>query len=101
MAQEYPVLNPIKPHFTWRKLPNGSISLNTFYKKSIKGRVCKELDDLVSALQNVVVVVVDDGRDRWRWTLFEDGKFKVKDLARMIEEKILHVGSGAQQMVWN
>nr|GFB30325.1 reverse transcriptase domain, reverse transcriptase zinc-binding domain protein [Tanacetum cinerariifolium] len=55
--------------------------------------------DLVSALQNVVVV--DDGRDRWRWTLFEDRKFKVKDLARMIEEKILHVGSGAQQTVWN
>ncbi|GKA84297.1 putative RNA-directed DNA polymerase, eukaryota, reverse transcriptase zinc-binding domain protein [Tanacetum coccineum] len=40
-------------------------------------------------------------RDRWRWTLCEDGEFKVKDLSRLIEEKILHVESGMQETLWN
>ncbi|GJY41258.1 hypothetical protein Tco_0428528 [Tanacetum coccineum] len=31
--------------------------------------------------------------DKWRWTLGEDGKYTVKDLSRLVEEKILHVDS--------
>ncbi|GJW63199.1 hypothetical protein Tco_0115083 [Tanacetum coccineum] len=63
--------------------------------RDIRGRVFKELDDLVCALQNVVVS--NNCRDRWRWTLFEDGEFKVKDLSRMVEEKIQNVESGSQE----
>ncbi|GJX90186.1 RNA-directed DNA polymerase, eukaryota, reverse transcriptase zinc-binding domain protein [Tanacetum coccineum] len=40
-------------------------------------------------------------RDRWRWALCEDGEFKVKDLSRLIEEKILHVETGTQETLWN
>ncbi|GKF61142.1 hypothetical protein Tco_0181196, partial [Tanacetum coccineum] len=54
--------------------------------RSIKGGVGKELDDLVSVLQNVVVS--NNCRDRWRSMIFDDGEFKVKEISRMIEEKI-------------
>nr|GEW09584.1 RNA-directed DNA polymerase, eukaryota, reverse transcriptase zinc-binding domain protein [Tanacetum cinerariifolium] len=40
-------------------------------------------------------------RDRWRWTLSEDGEFKVKDLSSMVDDKILHVESGGQETLWN
>ncbi|GJR66773.1 reverse transcriptase domain, reverse transcriptase zinc-binding domain protein [Tanacetum coccineum] len=40
-------------------------------------------------------------RDRWRWSLGEDGEFKVKELSRMIEEKILLLDIGGQEMLWN
>ncbi|GKA78597.1 reverse transcriptase domain, reverse transcriptase zinc-binding domain protein [Tanacetum coccineum] len=39
--------------------------------------------------------------DKWRWSLREDGEFKVKDLSRMVEDKILNVDSGAQETSWN
>ncbi|GJZ71757.1 reverse transcriptase domain, reverse transcriptase zinc-binding domain protein [Tanacetum coccineum] len=67
--------------------------------RTIRVRVCKELEDLVSVLQNVVVSY--NCRDRWKWTLCEDGEFKVKDLSRLIEETILHVESGTQETLWN
>ncbi|GJV50850.1 RNA-directed DNA polymerase, eukaryota, reverse transcriptase zinc-binding domain protein, partial [Tanacetum coccineum] len=51
------------------------------------------------ALQNVVVSL--DCRDRWMWTLFDDEEFKVKNLSRLIEEKILQVESRAQETLWN
>ncbi|GKD12215.1 RNA-directed DNA polymerase, eukaryota [Tanacetum coccineum] len=52
-------------------------------------------------LQNVVIS--NDCRDRWRWLLFEDGIFTVKDLSSLIEEKFLHVESESddQEMLWN
>ena len=78
---------------------NRSWCLEWDWSRSIRGRVSKELEDLVSALQ--YVVVSNNCRDRWRWTLFDDGEFKVKDLSRMIEEKILHVESGAQETLLN
>nr|GEW91142.1 hypothetical protein [Tanacetum cinerariifolium] len=40
----------------------------------IRGRVCNELDDLVCVLLSVVVC--NTCRDRWKWTLFDDGVFK-------------------------
>ncbi|GKA60292.1 reverse transcriptase domain, reverse transcriptase zinc-binding domain protein, partial [Tanacetum coccineum] len=59
--------------------------------REIKGRVCKEFDDLMEVLQNVIV---SNCRDGWRWVLVEDGEFKVKELTRLVEKKILHVESG-------
>ncbi|GJV82953.1 RNA-directed DNA polymerase, eukaryota, reverse transcriptase zinc-binding domain protein [Tanacetum coccineum] len=67
--------------------------------RNIKGRVCNELDDLVYVLQNVVVS--NTCRDRWKWTLFDDGVFKVKDLTCLIEDKIFHVESDGQETLWN
>ncbi|GJS53722.1 hypothetical protein Tco_0627084 [Tanacetum coccineum] len=40
-------------------------------------------------------------RDRWRWMLSEDGDFKVKELSRLIEDKILQVENDAQETLWN
>ncbi|GJY42434.1 hypothetical protein Tco_0429704 [Tanacetum coccineum] len=68
--------------------------------REIRGRVCKEFDDLLGALQNVVVSKYC--RDKWRWALVEDGEFKVKELTRLIEEKILQVESGVGfRYAWN
>nr|GEX79581.1 reverse transcriptase domain, reverse transcriptase zinc-binding domain protein [Tanacetum cinerariifolium] len=64
-----------------------------------RGGVCKELDDLVDALQNVVIS--NNCRDRWKWTIFDNGEFKDKDLSRMVGEKILHVESGGQETIRN
>ena len=47
------------------------------------------------------MVVSNDCRDRWRWTLGEDGDFKVKELSRLVEEKIIQVESGGQATLWN
>ncbi|GJT92665.1 hypothetical protein Tco_1081510 [Tanacetum coccineum] len=38
--------------------------------------------------------------DKWRWSLCEDGEFAVKDLSRMVEEKILCADSGGQETRW-
>ncbi|GKD79913.1 hypothetical protein Tco_1342534, partial [Tanacetum coccineum] len=58
--------------------------------REIRGRVSKELEELLGVLKNVIY---NDCRDKWRWTLGEDGKYTVKDLSRLVEEKILHVDS--------
>nr|GEX50109.1 RNA-directed DNA polymerase, eukaryota, reverse transcriptase zinc-binding domain protein [Tanacetum cinerariifolium] len=39
--------------------------------------------------------------DKWKWTLVEDGEFKVKALTRLVEGKILQVESGVQETAWN
>ncbi|GJW20606.1 RNA-directed DNA polymerase, eukaryota, reverse transcriptase zinc-binding domain protein [Tanacetum coccineum] len=39
--------------------------------------------------------------DKWRWTLNGDGDFSVKDLSRLVEEKILDVERGGQETIWN
>nr|GEY73959.1 putative RNA-directed DNA polymerase, eukaryota, reverse transcriptase zinc-binding domain protein [Tanacetum cinerariifolium] len=36
-----------------------------------------------------------------RWMLGEDGKFTVKELSRLIEQKVLHVESGMHETLWN
>ncbi|GJR57351.1 RNA-directed DNA polymerase, eukaryota, reverse transcriptase zinc-binding domain protein [Tanacetum coccineum] len=78
---------------------NGACHWELDWGRSIRGRACKELDYLVSVLQNVVVST--NCRDKLRWTTFEDGEFKVKDLLRLIEDKVLQVESGAQETIWN
>ncbi|GJU96848.1 reverse transcriptase domain, reverse transcriptase zinc-binding domain protein [Tanacetum coccineum] len=67
--------------------------------RDIRGRVCKELEDLLGALQHVVVS--NNCRDRWRWSLDEDGKFTVKELSRLIEEKIILSDNRDQETPWN
>ncbi|PWA59008.1 hypothetical protein CTI12_AA193110 [Artemisia annua] len=40
-------------------------------------------------------------RDRWRWTLHESGDFTVKELTKLVEEKILDVNNGGDTTIWN
>ncbi|GJW29123.1 RNA-directed DNA polymerase, eukaryota [Tanacetum coccineum] len=67
--------------------------------RSIRGRVSRELKELLGVVQ--YVVVNSNCRDKWRWMLGEDGEFTVKELIRLVEEKILHVESGGQETLWN
>ncbi|GJY89846.1 putative reverse transcriptase domain-containing protein [Tanacetum coccineum] len=39
--------------------------------------------------------------DRWRWTLSEDGEFIMKELTRLVEERILNVDYDNQATLWN
>ncbi|GKC92042.1 hypothetical protein Tco_1157484, partial [Tanacetum coccineum] len=55
--------------------------------KILRWRVCKDLEELQSILKNVVIKF--DCRDRWRWALQESGDFTVRDLTKMVEEKML------------
>ncbi|GKA56638.1 putative RNA-directed DNA polymerase [Tanacetum coccineum] len=67
--------------------------------RNIRGRVSKDFEELLGVLQNMVVS--NNCRDRWRWTIFEDSKFTVKVLSSMVEEKILQIESGARETIWN
>nr|GEV05564.1 transposon TX1 [Tanacetum cinerariifolium] len=67
--------------------------------RNIRGRVCREYDDLVEVMQNVVIT--NTCRDRWRWKLSEDRDFKVKELSRLVEDKILLGENYAQETLWN
>ncbi|GJR76960.1 putative RNA-directed DNA polymerase [Tanacetum coccineum] len=67
--------------------------------RPIRGRVHRELDGLQDVLHSVVVC--NDYRDRSKWTLNEDGEFTVKELTKMIEEKIWRVENGGQVTLWN
>ena len=67
--------------------------------RDIRGRVGNELDDLIGLLQNVAIS--NNCMDRWRWKIFDDGIFMVKELSSFIEEKILHVELDGQEMRWN
>ncbi|GJX13812.1 hypothetical protein Tco_0205570 [Tanacetum coccineum] len=40
-------------------------------------------------------------KDRWRWALHESGEFTVKELTKMVEEKILNVDTGVDATIWN
>nr|GEV41033.1 RNA-directed DNA polymerase, eukaryota, reverse transcriptase zinc-binding domain protein [Tanacetum cinerariifolium] len=39
--------------------------------------------------------------DKWGWLLGKDGEFTVKELARLIEDKVLHVEGRGQETLWN
>ncbi|GKD74139.1 hypothetical protein Tco_1332421 [Tanacetum coccineum] len=65
----------------------------------LRGRVCKEYEDLQSLLQNVVIMF--DYRERWRWTIHESRDFTVKELTKVVEEKILDVNNGGDATIWN
>ncbi|GJW84636.1 hypothetical protein Tco_0157781, partial [Tanacetum coccineum] len=57
------------------------------WTRDIRGKVCKEFEDLLGVLHHVIIS--NNCRDRWRWSLNEDGEFTVKELSRLVEEKIL------------
>ncbi|GJT91240.1 hypothetical protein Tco_1080085 [Tanacetum coccineum] len=57
------------------------------------------VEELLDVVENVVVN--SNCMDKWRWILGEDGKFTIKELARLVEEKILRVESGGQETLWN
>ncbi|GKB38833.1 RNA-directed DNA polymerase, eukaryota, reverse transcriptase zinc-binding domain protein, partial [Tanacetum coccineum] len=42
-----------------------------------------------------------DNRDQWKWSLSEDGKFTVRELSRLIEEKILVSDNAGRETIWN
>ncbi|GJU68897.1 hypothetical protein Tco_1255156 [Tanacetum coccineum] len=44
--------------------------------RSVRGRVIKKFEELLGVLQHVVIY--NNSRDRWRWSLDEDGEFTVK-----------------------
>ncbi|GKG00713.1 hypothetical protein Tco_0302403, partial [Tanacetum coccineum] len=67
--------------------------------RSIRGRVSREFEELLDVIQNIVVQ--SNCRDKWRWALGVNGDFKVKELARLVEEKILHEESGGHETIWN
>nr|GEY13181.1 RNA-directed DNA polymerase, eukaryota, reverse transcriptase zinc-binding domain protein [Tanacetum cinerariifolium] len=67
--------------------------------RNIRGRVNREFEDLLGVVQNIVVH--SNCRDKWRWTLDKNGEFMVKELARLVEEKILHTESGGHETLWN
>ncbi|GKD86396.1 reverse transcriptase domain, reverse transcriptase zinc-binding domain protein, partial [Tanacetum coccineum] len=67
--------------------------------RTIRGRVSREYEDLIGVLQHVVIV--NNCRDRWRWSLVEDGEFTVKELSKLIEENILISDVGGQETLWN
>ncbi|GKC56093.1 RNA-directed DNA polymerase, eukaryota, reverse transcriptase zinc-binding domain protein [Tanacetum coccineum] len=58
-----------------------------------------ELDDLLGVVQHVVISC--NCKDRWKWSLSEDGEFTVKELSRLIEEKILVSNNGGRETIWN
>ncbi|GKA00291.1 hypothetical protein Tco_0672841 [Tanacetum coccineum] len=65
----------------------------------IRGRVSKELDDLLGVVKTVVVY--SNWRDKWRWLFGEDGEFTVRELAKLAEEKIIQVENGGHETLWN
>ncbi|GJY96661.1 reverse transcriptase domain, reverse transcriptase zinc-binding domain protein [Tanacetum coccineum] len=78
---------------------NGTWCWEWDWIREIRCRINKELEELLGVLQNVIIL--NDYRDKWRWTLGEDRKFTVKDLSRLVEEKIIHADSGGQETLWN
>ncbi|GKD45562.1 reverse transcriptase domain, reverse transcriptase zinc-binding domain protein [Tanacetum coccineum] len=45
--------------------------------RDLRGRVCKDFEELLTILQNVLMKV--DCRDRWRWTLQENSRLPVRE----------------------
>ncbi|GJT93110.1 hypothetical protein Tco_1081955 [Tanacetum coccineum] len=81
------------------KWVNGEWQWEREWVRELRGRACRDFNDLTNLLQNVVIDM--DCRDRWKWTLQENGVFTVKELSRMVEEKTLRIESGCQETIWN
>ncbi|GJS49277.1 hypothetical protein Tco_0599398 [Tanacetum coccineum] len=64
--------------------------------KTTKAGLCR-----TKGLGRIPVGVGNGIGDKWRWTLNGDGDFSVKDLSRLVEEKILDVERGGQETIWN
>ncbi|GJX47851.1 hypothetical protein Tco_0273041 [Tanacetum coccineum] len=41
----------------------------------------------------------NENGDKWRWELDEDGEFTIKELTRLVEDKILHVENGGHETI--
>nr|GFB34880.1 RNA-directed DNA polymerase, eukaryota, reverse transcriptase zinc-binding domain protein [Tanacetum cinerariifolium] len=68
------------------------------FKKKIGGK------SLVCRIEGVGLIIDGCGNeigDRWRWALDEHGEFTVKDLSRLIEDKMLRSDNGDQETIWN
>ncbi|GJY02302.1 hypothetical protein Tco_0360454 [Tanacetum coccineum] len=52
---------------------------------SINGRVTREFEELLEVVQDIIDK--SNCRDKWRWVLDEDDEFKLKELARLVDEK--------------
>ncbi|GJU60508.1 reverse transcriptase domain, reverse transcriptase zinc-binding domain protein, partial [Tanacetum coccineum] len=65
-----------------------------------RGRACGDVGELTGILQNVILTL--NCKDSWRWNLTqdEDGNFKVKDLAFMVDDVCLSVGNTTQVNVF-
>ena len=57
--------------------------------RELRGRVCRDFEELTNLLQNFVIVI--NCRDQWKWVLQENGVFTVNELLRMVEERILRI----------
>nr|GFB23861.1 RNA-directed DNA polymerase, eukaryota, reverse transcriptase zinc-binding domain protein [Tanacetum cinerariifolium] len=68
-------------------------------------RIGGEIDGVGIEFTSSCVGLFGDGRDIrfWvdRWTLDKNGEFTVKELARLVEEKILHTKSEGHETLWN
>lgn len=61
-------------------------------------RASGEFLGLISYLRNVVLH--DDCRDSWRWSLDDDGIFTVKALSKMVDDLCLKIDVGSQETMW-
>ena len=57
------------------------------------------MEDLEGILSSITLS--HDCRDHWRWALNEDGKFAVKDLARLVIEIWLQTDRLGHETMWN
>ncbi|GJZ55103.1 RNA-directed DNA polymerase, eukaryota, reverse transcriptase zinc-binding domain protein [Tanacetum coccineum] len=65
-------------------------------------RLCDRFPRLYHLDRKKALVWWKEGnRDRWKWSLSEDGVFTVKELSRLIEEKILVSNNGGRETIWN
>ncbi|GKB31218.1 RNA-directed DNA polymerase, eukaryota, reverse transcriptase zinc-binding domain protein [Tanacetum coccineum] len=68
-------------------------------------RIGEEIDGVGLDFSSSYVRVLGDGKDIrfWvnRWLLGEDDEFTIKELARLVGEKILHVENGGHETLWN
>ncbi|GJS73367.1 reverse transcriptase domain, reverse transcriptase zinc-binding domain protein [Tanacetum coccineum] len=77
----------------------GDIRGEWVWVRNLRGRVCKDFEELQELLHNVVIKF--DCRDSWRWTLKENGDFAVRELSKLVKEKTLSVDSGGESTIWN
>ncbi|GJY41724.1 hypothetical protein Tco_0428994 [Tanacetum coccineum] len=64
--------------------------------RELRGRACGDVEDILGVLTNVVIS--NECRDLWRWSIHESGSFTVRVLTKMVEERTL--GSDSQETIW-
>ncbi|GKC42947.1 reverse transcriptase domain, reverse transcriptase zinc-binding domain protein, partial [Tanacetum coccineum] len=64
-----------------------------------RGRANGEVEDLISVLGDFAISC--DCRDSWTWLLEDKGRFTVKALSKMMDNKYLHEEDSRQETVWN